>query len=395
MTDIIRIVAVFTLILILLRRKWAVGYALLAGSAFLMLTYSMNVELIASTFTSAATSPVTVKLLLALSFIRMFEIIMREKDVLRRIMDSMKGLLRHRKSVIVSMPLLIGMLPSVGGAYFSAPMVDESTRDIDMTPDEKAFVNYWYRHPWEYVLPLYPGIILASVLTNVDVRTFMVLNMAYALCMVMVGNFFGLQKAGGRFDTGAPISRAGLVSFVPIVILLLLVMALGIELHYALMAITLLLLIFYRYSPRDMTRVARYGISKDVILLILGVMLFKETLEHSGAVGNLSRFFTVMSIPVPPLVFILPFTTGMLTGITVGAVGSTFPLIVSMAGNDPHILSLAFAAGFVGVLMSPVHVCLILTREYFRADMWLVYRKIIPASAIVSLVAVIEYIILA
>ena len=169
--------------------------------------------------------------------------------------------------------------------------------------------------------------------------------------------------------------------------------ALGIELHYSLMIITVLLVIFYRYGLKDIMRIVKHGFSMDVIFLILGVMLFKEALEHSGAVQNLSDYFTRMSIPIVPLVFILPFITGVLTGITVGAVGSTFPLIVTMAGNDPHLLSFAFAAGFVGVLLSPVHVCLILTKDYFKADMWRIYRKIIPATVIVSIVAIIEYLV--
>ncbi|MEE9524012.1 MAG: DUF401 family protein [Thermodesulfovibrionales bacterium] len=393
MTDIIRIVSVFVLILILLRKKWGVGYSLLSGTAFLMLLYFMTPYSVGITVYSAVTSAVTLKLLLALSFIRMFEIIMREKNVLKQIMDSFKGILRHKKSVIVSMPLLIGMLPSVGGAYFSAPMVDEATSDIDMTSDEKAFSNYWYRHPWEYILPLYPGIILASVLTKIDVRTFIVLNLAYAICMVVVGNFFGLQKAKGVFERSGNVSKKGLLSFIPIAILLLLVMVFRIELHYALMIITVLLIVFYRYGIKDIWRIVKHGLSGEVIFLILGVMLFKEALEHSGAVKNLSDYFTLMSIPLVALVFILPFATGVLTGITVGAVGSTFPLIVSMTGSDPYLLSLAFAAGFVGVLLSPVHVCLILTKEYFKADMWLIYKKIIPASMIVSVVAIIQYLV--
>ena len=313
MFDIIKIVSVFVLILILLRKKWGVGYALLAGSAFLMILYLMRPVTIVSTFRATLTSGITLKLLLALSLIRMFEIIMREKNVLRQIMDSIRGLLKHKKSVIVSMPLLIGMLPSVGGAYFSAPMVDEVTRDIDMTPEEKAFANYWYRHPWEYILPLYPGIILASVLTKVDVRTFIILNLAYALTMIIAGNFFGLNKAHGLFKGEKRIAKKGLISFMPIIVLLILVIGVHIELHYALMVIVGLLLIFYRYGLKDILKVVRYGFSKDVILLILGVMLFKETLDYSGAVKDLGGYFALMSIPVVPLVFILPFTTGILT----------------------------------------------------------------------------------
>ncbi|NOZ25607.1 MAG: DUF401 family protein [Nitrospirae bacterium] len=95
-----------------------------------------------------------------------------------------------------------------------------------------------------------------------------------------------------------------------------------------------------------------------------------------------------------PVLFLLPFLTGVLTGITVGFVGSTFPLIMSLAGSDPHAFTLAFASGFIGVLLSPVHVCLVLTREYFNADMWGIYKKTLPAAAAVLMVAVLEFLVL-
>jgi integral membrane protein (TIGR00529 family) len=393
MIDILKILLVFIAILVLLRRKMAVGYVLMLASALLMMLYLMKPGRIYGALLSALTSHVTIKLLLSLSFIMMFELIMREKNVLTQIMDSMRGMLRKKKAVIISMPLLIGMLPSVGGAYFSAPMVDEATRDVAMSPEEKAFINYWYRHPWEYILPLYPGIILASVLTRVNERTFIILNFSYAAAMMIIGLFYGLQRARGSFPLGKSFTKRGLVSLIPILILLLLVIGFHIELHYALLSIIIGLLLFYRYGFRDSLRVVRHGISIDVIALILGVMVFKETLDFSGAVGNLSRSFTEMHIPLLPLVFVLPFTTGILTGITVGAVGSTFPLILSMTGGDVHLMSFAFAAAFMGVLLSPVHVCLILTKEYFKADMWAIYKKIIPAASFVLFVAILEYVV--
>ncbi|MEW6215993.1 MAG: DUF401 family protein, partial [Nitrospirota bacterium] len=137
------------------------------------------------------------------------------------------------------------------------------------------------------------------------------------------------------------------------------------------------------------------GFSLDVIILILSVMLFKEAMENSGAVKNLSQFFMKEGIPILPVLFLLPFITGLLTGLTVGFVGSTFPLIISIAGNTSiGAISFAFASGFLGVLLSPVHICLILTREYFRADLWGIYKMMIPAGIIVFSAAIVEYMIL-
>ncbi len=139
----------------------------------------------------------------------------------------------------------------------------------------------------------------------------------------------------------------------------------------------------------------KYGFALEVIVLIIGIMLFKETMEESGAVKSLSSFFLEQGIPVFPILCLLPFITGLLTGHSVGFVGSTFPLLISINGGASlSVISLAFAAGFLGVLLSPVHLCLVLTRQYFKADLWGVYRKIIPASSLIFIAAVIEYLVL-
>ena len=192
-----------------------------------------------------------------------------------------------------------------------------------------------------------------------------------------------------------PLLKKELASFLPIMAVLLLVFFLHMELHYALLATIIPLFIYYRYSIADIFRVIRYGFALEVLLLIFGIMLFKETLETSGAVRNLSSFFIQQKIPLLPIICILPFTIGMLTGLTVGFVGSTFPLLINISGGAPLAnITLAFAAGFIGVLLSPVHLCLVLTKEYFKADMWGMYKRMLPASAVIFAAALIEYTVL-
>ena len=190
-------------------------------------------------------------------------------------------------------------------------------------------------------------------------------------------------------------SKKGLWSFAPIFTVLLLVMIFHIELHYALLGVVVFLLFFYRYKLKAVVSALKHGFALDVIILILGVMFFKQAMDNSGAVKNLSQFFLQEGIPISPILFLLPFVTGLLTGLTLGFVGSTFPLIVSIAGNTSvSAISFAFASGFIGVLLSPVHICLILTREYFKADLWGMYKIMIPPCIIIFCGAVIQYLLL-
>jgi integral membrane protein (TIGR00529 family) len=401
MPDVLKIFAVFSLTLLLLRKKLYIGYVMLVASGLIALLYRMGPAVVLETVKKAATAGITIKLLLALSLIRVFEIILREQNVLSSMMSSVKSFFSSRRVVIISMPMLIGMLPSLGGAYFSAPMVKEATEGLKMSREEKAFINYWFRHPWEYVLPLYPGILLAAAVSNVPLYRLIFYNAAYALTLLATGFVFSMRGIGavpreqGDAWEKDRAKKFEALSFLPVAAVLLLVVAARVELHYALLAVIVPLVLVYRYRPAEVLRITRYGFAWEVIVLIFGIMLFKETMEASGAVKNLSVFFVEREIPALPILCLLPLITGVLTGHTVGFVGSTFPLLISITGGAPVVnMSLAFASGFIGVLLSPVHLCFVLTREYFKADLWGVYRKIIPAGLIIFVTAVIEYLVL-
>ncbi len=403
MPDILKISVVFVFILILLRLKWNIGYVMILASGLLAIMYLMPLEEVLLTVKSTITDSVTIKLFFALTLIRILEMVLREKNVLSQMMEASRLLLKNKKAVIISMPLLIGMLPSLGGAYFSAPMVDESTKGIKMSPEEKGFINYWYRHPWEYISPLYPGILLASAITHQELRNLILSNMTYAVIIVMSGFFLSMRVIHKRTEQKKKIKNIKgkvqhlrlYLSFAPILVILVLVIIFHLELHYA-FSITLIgLFLFYRLNFKFGVRAFKYGFTKDIIILIFGIMLFKFTMENSGAVGELSKYFFEKGIPLLPILFLLPFISGLLTGLTVGFVGGTFPLLLSIAGGS-HLneITFAFASGFVGVLLSPVHLCLVLTREYFKADMWGIYKRTIPGCLAIMAGALVLYFIL-
>jgi integral membrane protein (TIGR00529 family) len=409
MLDVLKISAVFVAILVLIRLRWNIGYVLITASGLLALLYLMPLDVVLSTIMRTVTDAVTIKLFFVLTLIRVLEIILREKQVLARMTTAARTLLKKKRFVIISMPALIGLLPSLGGAYFSAPMVDESTKGLKMSQEEKGFINYWFRHPWECILPLYPGILLAAAVSHIELRSFILANVTYAVLIFATGFMFSMRNISGEFkadkedflqnenDAGDSGSselkrRHPYWNFFPLIFILFLVIVLDVELHYALALTILPLLVFYRYKGADILRFLKYGFAIEVIVLIVGTMLFKMTMENSGAVGQLSRYFSESGMPLLPILLVLPFITGLLTGITVAFVSSTFPLLISISGGAfLNEMTLAFAAGFIGVLLSPVHLCLVLTREYFKADMRGIYKRIIPGCLIVLASALILY----
>jgi hypothetical protein len=98
--------------------------------------------------------------------------------------------------------------------------------------------------------------------------------------------------------------------------------------------------------------------------------------------------FARYGIPPFPLFIIIPFLVGLVSGLTIAPVGVAFPILfplIDLTGNGIGYVVLAYASGFAGVILSPVHLCLILTREYFHAEMGGIYRLLwLPAAALIA-----------
>ncbi len=395
MIDIIKVSFIFIFILFLLRRKINVGYALFAGSLIFFIFYHFDFKHLSLTLLKSLSSHTSVNLFLSLTLIKSFEYALRKTGLMQKMTEVSQSMLNNKKLSIVSMPLIIGMLPSLGGAYLSAPMVDSATRNLNMPKEEKAFINYWYRHPWELILPLYPGIVLASAISGISLRKLILLNFPIALILFISGFFLSMHNLKNDEKLNKTKSHMkNLFSFTPILLVLLSVIIFKIDLYIALFINILIVCLYHRKKLRETLSIIRYGFTLDVFILVAGVIIFKEMLQISGAVDGIANSITQSGIPYIIIFIILPLFIGLITGISVGFVGSTFPLLLHLKETLAYEISIAFISGYIGVLISPLHLCLILTREYFKADMLGIYRKIIPGCLILFFSSLIEFVVL-
>jgi hypothetical protein len=64
-------------------------------------------------------------------------------------------------------------------------------------------------------------------------------------------------------------------------------------------------------------------------------------------------------------------------------VGISYPVLFSYLkpdGVNYGYMMLAYGAGFAGVMLSPVHLCLVVTKAYFKTSFSGIYRMLVPAS---------------
>jgi hypothetical protein len=86
---------------------------------------------------------------------------------------------------------------------------------------------------------------------------------------------------------------------------------------------------------------------------------------------------------------VIPFICGFTMGLAIGFVGASFPIVFSLLGPDPTLgatLSttvLAFSFGYMGMMLSPIHICLIVTNEHFRTCLIGSLRRLVAPAAII------------
>jgi hypothetical protein len=143
-----------------------------------------------------------------------------------------------------------------------------------------------------------------------------------------------------------------------------------------------------KLSLQDLWRAVMNRNTLPMLFLIFGIMAFKGALIDSQAVLQIREEMVQYQIPFLMVVMGMPFISGLITGIAIGFVGATFPLLVPLfAGLSPldfllHA-SLAYVSGYVGMMLSPVHICLLVTKDYFKASLAASYRHIYkPAVAV-------------
>ncbi len=379
-----------------MKKKIDLGLIILLASFLVGILCRMRITTILENFLFAVIEPTTLKLVGSILLIFILGNLLNEGGNLRNINSSLEALIKDRRVTLVIPSMLIGLLPVAAGAMLSAPIVEESGNKMGLTAENKTFLNYWFRHIWEYTWPLYPGLILVSAILNVPLERIVLAQLPLTLAAILSGCIFGLRKIPYEPSPGRQKSKIakGICSFLlsawPILAVVFFVLVLKLELILYLLIIILFVLITTKIKRKRLFVVLKNSISLRMILLIISVMVFKRVLENSGLLSKVPEIFNYLRISPLVVLFSIPLFIGLLTGLTHAFVGVAFPILLSFIKiNNPNLtyVMLAYAGGFAGVLLSPVHLCLIVTRNYFKANLSRGYKLLLLPVVFVVLIA--------
>ncbi len=365
-----------SIFIILLLIKFEITLAVFSGAVFLALTTSP--ESIYATLTSMATWKIVAIVIFAFSIGYGMEV----TGMLKRITGSVESITGIFSVAMI--PMLIGLLPMPGGALVSAVMIKDFVEKFRISPEKAVFINYWFRHVWVTFWPLYPNIVIAMGILSANYAE--IAGATYPILIASVVSGVALLGLKMKGSGNRKRELKGIIYMYPVLIIVVFT-ALTNDLLIALIASLASIVIFNRAYSK-VPEIFRKTIDFKIILLVIGVMIYKTAIEMSGA--SQAFYQEVLSLSNPYIAgFALPFVIAFATGIELSYTSVALPLLTSFTGTVDVVeknLFIVFLGGILGVLLSPMHLCLILTAQYFRARLYLVYRYLIPASLLTVLI---------
>ena len=105
------------------------------------------------------------------------------------------------------------------------------------------------------------------------------------------------------------------------------------------------------------------------------ILYFIQLLTITGILDEIVNAFNSSFLPQEVIVAALAFIFGLMTGQSQGYIAVVIPIVALMSPGNILLVATAMVFGLAGQMMTPVHLCILVTVEYFKANMWNVHWK--------------------
>jgi hypothetical protein len=217
---------------------------------------------------------------------------------------------------------------------------------------------------------------LASEIARVPIGD-LIANMLWvsALCL-LIGWFFYIAPLKSQANlvtvdtkpTKADHYRYLLLAIGPIVANLLLVVGfhLGPAISMFLVVVTMTLVL--RLNWRSIISMLKHAFDYKLLWGVTNILFFQYLLTATGIIGEVVAVLQNTGISMLFVISAVGFMAGMLTGTSQGSVAIAFPLVAAISSGNVAVAVIAYVACFAGTMLSPAHLCLLVTVDYFKAD---------------------------
>lgn len=376
-------------IVILVIRHINYGTALLVGALILGVFSELTPQQFVQVFTLTLTDWTTFNLALIVSLIPILALCMKETGMVNQLIISVRKTLSGR-AVLIMLPAPMGALPMPGGALLSAPLIDDEAERLKLNSEERSFINVWFRHWNFFVYPLSSTLILTAVLAEMNLYELILIQVPPVILYLILGYVVSVHKIK---EDNRDEQHRDLKTFLSIplnmapILIAVILNILGIHMVVALAVGIISVLIFKKVNLKKAVSLFKQGFDWKLPLAIIGVMSLRHMIEYTEAVSAILPYMKVTGLPTIALLIMIDWVIGLATAMPTASIAVILPLALEMIEKiTPIIISLLYLTMIFSYLISPMHLCLILTVEYYKSHLQIVYRKLISTSIITYLI---------
>lgn len=381
------LIIAMAIIILMLRRHIPIGPCMLTGGLFIWLMKTPELHYLTQAFTETLSLPRTYDIIFALYFVMCLEIELRTSGALAGMVHALQKIFSSNRVTLAVMPAFLGLLPSLGGARFSAPIVEEASKGLGLTSDHQAAINFWFRHIFEFSSPIIPGMIMACNIAGVTYSEFIMHLCWLTVLMFSVGWFVlirpikadSIKENAGSQAADEQSWQDLWLSLSPVVLTFVLVVFFNMNASVGMGVVTAGLFLVLHFTKREVSLkdVVVGAIDMKMFFNVLCILYFIQILTVTQVLQEIVTAFQSSPLPVPVIIACVSFIIGVLTGMSQGHVAIIMPIIAAMQTGSLNLAGVAMAFGVAGQMLTPTHMCLVVTVDYFKANFFKTLKPVL------------------
>ena len=353
--------------LVMVLSKYELGIILTLGALGFALLAGVN---ILQSLINVLTNPSILTLILIMIFIPILGGIMEESGLMMEMIQKMRI---SRKSSLMMIPALFGLLPVPGGALMSAPIVQQIDSEEDAT--KKVSINVWYRHMLIMVYPLSSSLILSSFLTDINLYVLVLGLIPGLIVMWLIGYIILVKNVSPFTEQGERDLKRAFHNLLPILIAPIFDFVGRTFFNFSVPELFLLVgLVFsiwlaLRFGKMNFSSVKTISKKMKIWrfpLIIFSMFIFLEVFVLSGAPEEIA----VLDLSVFLLILI-----GFFLGFATGRIQLPISIVIPIYLAPITVLTMSlidfifiYTSISLGYLITPLHPCVAYSTEYFETE---------------------------
>jgi integral membrane protein (TIGR00529 family) len=379
MIELLGLLAAFVLIFILRFRNFDFAGSILIAAAIIGVTSGKPLTIFVDALIETFGDKTTWELCAAVGFITVFGYALKDTGHMVELIDKLRSFVPSR-FLLALIPALFGILSMPGGALMSAPFNEPESERLKLKPEHRTFINVWFRHVWYWASPISPSTLVACSIAGIAITDFIKVNFPIFLLTWIIGfavSWKWIQK-GEEVERREKDYRGSLVGLSPILVTVTLTLF-SVPVWASVVVGIAMVVVMRRVDLRRAYKFFTKGVKLDLVAAVFATLYFRYMVVASGSVNALLGNILGMGVPLLLLFIVVPLLVGAISAQPTLGIGIVFPILMPLViPINVNWMTIMYAGIVAGYTASPLHLCLILTNQYYRSDLPRVYMYLIP-----------------